>query len=175
MGEDVRQVTVANLVAEGVLERPMDGNHGELHPKGSDFVSNGVPFITAADLKEGWLDLRGCSRITEEQARGLRKGFARCGDVLLTHKATIGRTAVVGDLPAGLNAVVLSPQVTYYRVLRPEVLDPTFLRLYFDTPEFQSLLQSWSGGGVDPLVFGYYKTAGSTCSFGWDRDAADNR
>jgi hypothetical protein len=29
------------------LDRPLDGNHGEIHPKGEDFVAEGVPFIMA--------------------------------------------------------------------------------------------------------------------------------
>ena len=90
--------TVRQLVEDGVVRRPMDGDHGELHPKVQDFVSEGIPFITAADLANGKVDLESCNFITPEQANNLRKGFADTGDVLLTHKATIGRTAIVGKL-----------------------------------------------------------------------------
>ncbi len=107
--------TVRQLVDEGVIERPMDGNHGELHPKTSDFVPSGIPFIMASDLRDGVLDLDNCAFITPQLAQTLRKGFAKTGDVLLSHKATMGRTAIVHDLPTPY--VVLTPQVTYYRVL----------------------------------------------------------
>src|SRR4051794_17567075 len=89
--------TVQQLIAAGVLERPMDGNHGSIHPKTADFVRSGIPFIMASDLKGGRVDLEHCSFISEEQASRLAKGFSKPGDVLLSHKATIGRTAIVQE------------------------------------------------------------------------------
>ena len=88
-------LTVAQLVKRGIIEKPLDGNHGEIHPKGEDFVASGIPFIMASDINDGVADYIGCKFITRKQADSLRKGFARNGDVLLTHKATIGRTAIV--------------------------------------------------------------------------------
>ena len=76
MGSEWCTKTVQQLVDEGVLERPIDGNHGELHPKASDFVNQGIPFIMASDLVCGRVDMRHCAFISEEQARSLRKGFA---------------------------------------------------------------------------------------------------
>jgi type I restriction enzyme, S subunit len=36
-------VSVGNLIEQNILEKPLDGNHGEIHPKGTDFVSSGIP------------------------------------------------------------------------------------------------------------------------------------
>lgn len=137
--------TVRQLVADGVLERPFDGNHGELHPKARDFSASGIPFIMASDLKDGRVDMDGCSFISEELARGLRKGFAKEGDVLLSHKATMGRTAIVGPLRGPF--LMLTPQVTCYRVRDPGRLNARFLKFYFDGPEFQGLLNRWANKG----------------------------
>jgi type I restriction enzyme, S subunit len=157
VSETALRLTVKELVDRGVIERPMDGNHGEIHPKGDDFVAIGVPFITAADLRNGRVDVHRCAFIDEKQARSLRKGFAKVGDVLLTHKATIGRTAIVDFVPDGLNWLVLTPQVTYYRVLEPEVLNSRYLKFYFDSPKFQALLAAWSGGGSTRAYLGITK------------------
>ena len=35
---------ISELIADGVLEHPMDGNHGEKHPKTTDYVKTGIPF-----------------------------------------------------------------------------------------------------------------------------------
>lgn len=93
-----------------------DGNHGELHPTAADYVPDGIPFVMASDLGAGGVDLNGCKFITEEKARGLRVGFSRPQDVLLSHKGTLGAVAIV---PENLAApfLMLTPQVTYYRVL----------------------------------------------------------
>ena len=144
--------SVRSLVEDGVLDRPMDGNHGEIHPRGNDFVSHGIPFITASDVRDGRVDTTGCAFITEERAKNLRKGFAHSGDVLISHKATMGRTALVGQLDVPF--LMLTPQVTYYRVLDEDRLDRRFLRFYFDSPAFQSLFETWGQKGSTRAYLG---------------------
>ena len=90
MANEINVCTVQELISNGVLEKPLDGNHGGIHPKGSDFIDSGIPFIMASDLINGEVDTKGCKFISFEQASTLRKGFAKAGDVLLSHKATIG-------------------------------------------------------------------------------------
>lgn len=147
--------SVRELVSTRVLFKPIDGNHGELHPKKSDLLGKGVPFIMARDLKSGNVDLDSCSFISPEQAHRLRKGFAKAGDVLLSHKGTVGRTAIVGRLSAyGFPYIVLTPQVTYYRVADPSQLNPRYLRFYFDSPYFQAILKAWSQKGATRAYLG---------------------
>jgi len=114
-------------------------------------VPIGIPFIMASDLKEGRVDLLGCARITPEQARTLRKGFAKTGDVLLSHKGTIGRTALIGPIPH--EYLVLTPQVTYYRVVTT-LSQRRYLRYYFDSYDFQELLAAWANSGSTRAYLG---------------------
>lgn len=144
--------TVHDLIDKGFIEPPMDGNHGEIHPKASDYVASGVPFIMANDLCDGFVDLTQCSFITEKQAKSLRKGFAKPKDVLLTHKATLGRVAIV---PENCNYIVLTPQVTYYRIKKG--LSNVYLRYYFDSSYFQSMLESFAAGGSTRAYIGITK------------------
>ena len=144
--------TVGELVKRGVLERPIDGNHGEIHPKASDFVQEGVPFIMASDLKNGRVDYGNCAFITERQAESLRKGFAKNGDVLVTHKATIGETAIVDYDKHPY--IMLTPQVTYYRVKDKSVLSNRYLKAYFDSSLFQQTLKMMAGSGSTRAYLG---------------------
>jgi type I restriction enzyme, S subunit len=145
-------VTVKSLVEREVLYRPIDGNHGEIHPKTEDFVAEGVPFVMASDLKNGRIDYSGCAHITVKQAEGLRKGFAVNGDVLLTHKATIGETAIVEYDKHPY--VMLTPQVSYYRVRNPAVLDNRYLRHYFDSSLLQQTLHMLASSGSTRAYLG---------------------
>ena len=147
-----RVLTVEQLVNDGVLDKPLDGNHGGIHPKAADYVDNGVPFIMASDLEGGQINLSLCKFISEDQAKGLRKGFAKAGDVLLSHKATIGRTALVQE--SEFPFVVLTPQVTYYRVKNVARLDPVYLKTYFDSLTFQTILNQWAGAGSTRAYLG---------------------
>jgi type I restriction enzyme S subunit len=136
--ECIRFHNVQELVIAGVIEPPQDGNHGELHPTVKDFVEDGIPFIMANDIRDGLLCLDTCKRITEMQAQRLRIGFARSGDILLTHKGTVGLTTVV---PSGVGKFIMFlPQVTYYRVKDSTRLRPDFLSAVFTSEQFQSVL-----------------------------------
>lgn len=147
-----RTTTIGQLVKEGVIAPPTDGNHGEIHPKGSDFVSSGIPFVMASDIENGNVNLNSCKFITKIQADALRKGFSVEGDVLLTHKATIGRTAVVPKIDTPF--IMLTPQVTYYRVRNKNSLNNRFLKYCFDNKPFQETLALWSGAGSTRAYLG---------------------
>lgn len=128
--------TVRDLIVKGIVLEIQDGNHGERHPKVEDFVPDGIPFIAANCLNDGRLNLTTCDFLPPRWLKELRIGFAKADDVLLSHKGTIGLTAIV---PNRNEVVILSPQVTYYRT-DVDKLNPIFLRGYFQTDSFQSML-----------------------------------
>lgn len=148
---DWKTVSVASLVDDGILVKPQDGNHGEIHPTKADFVEEGIPFIMAADLIDGGVDTQNCRFISEKQARSLRIGFAKTGDVLLSHKGTIGRAAI---LTTDCDFVILTPQVTYYRTKDLNRLDRTYLYYYFLSSSFQSDLNREAAGGATRAYIG---------------------
>jgi type I restriction enzyme S subunit len=144
----VRERLIGDLEREGFILDIQDGNHGEIHPKASDYVDFGVPFVMASDILDGHVEVAQCSRITEQQARGLRKGFAVDRDVLLTHKGTIGSTALVrGADPYW----VLTPQVTYYRVDASLIL-PEFLNYAFRMPRFKKQMVTLADQATRPYI-----------------------
>jgi type I restriction enzyme, S subunit len=98
----------------------------------------------ASDLTEGSIDFKSCAYLRKEQADRLQKGFAREGDVLISHKATIGVTAIV---PKVDDYVMLTPQVTYYRILDRKVLNNVFLKAVFDSPLFQTQFRRVAADG----------------------------
>jgi len=132
--------TVGDLLGDGRIIEIQDGNHGEIHPKAAEYTSEGVPFIFANHISKNQVDLTTCPYLTQNRAGKLRVGFARPGDVLLSHKGSIGFTAIV---PVGLQTAVLSPQVTYYR-LNCKALDPFYTWAYFQTSFFRSELKRLS-------------------------------
>lgn len=138
-------LSVGELVKQNIIDKPLDGNHGGIHPKGTDFVGKGIPFIMATDIKNGKVDLINCKFITKKQADSLNKGFAITDDVLLTHKASLGRTAIVGEIETPY--IMLTPQVTYYRVKDKNKLNNKYLKYFFDSPAFQDTLLNHGDGG----------------------------
>lgn len=142
------KLTVKEAVKQGYIARPLDGNHGEKHPKGEDYVSEGVPFLMAQDLKDKRVDFNNCHFITEKQASTLKKGWAQTGDVLITHKGTIGRVAIVQS--SEYEKMLLTPQITYYRCLNG--IDNEYLAAYFTTRFFVEQLDRLTTGATRACV-----------------------
>ena len=135
-------MTVKEAVDRGYIDKPLDGNHGEKHPKASEYVESGVPFVMANNLVNGIVDYEHCSKIKRERADKLDKGFAHDGDVLITHKGTIGRTAIVHT---ELDYIMLTPQVTYYRPVKGIIA--SYLKSYFDTDYCQEEMKKLAASG----------------------------
>ncbi|MEN9302160.1 MAG: hypothetical protein RL264_589 [Bacteroidota bacterium] len=147
--EDWKFINVGEAIDLGYIEAPKDGNHGNIHPKKSDFVSSGIPFIMANNVFDNKVDLLNCHFISKKQADSLQKGFSIEGDVLLTHKGTVGNVAIVQDIKTPY--IMLTPQVTYYRV-NPKKIFNKFLKSYFETNGFQKVLEMLSGGGTRAYI-----------------------
>ena len=152
MPNNWKTYTVGELILQNIIEKPLDGNHGGTHPKGSDFINEGIPFVMASDIKRGNIDLVDCKFISKKQADSLRKGFAKEGDVLLTHKASIGRTAIVPKIKD--DYIMLTPQVTYYRVKNENILNNVYLKYYFNSDLFQNEINTRAGSGSTRAYIG---------------------
>lgn len=136
-----RLTPLGDLVEAGVIAPPQDGNHGEKHPKASDYVEEGIPFVMASDLLDGTVDFARSKKIPKLLADGLRIGFAERGDVLLSHKGTVGQVAYLAEIPT--EYVMLTPQVTYYRGRDRGRLEPLWLYYSFLSPDFQMQLRRY--------------------------------
>lgn len=148
--EDWEQRKLGDLVKDGILEAPLDGNHGEKHPTSDEYVESGIPFLMASDIHNGTVNISSCKYITKERAKKLDKGFARNGDVLLTHKATIGETAILGNLTT--EYAMLTPQVTYYRIKNEKRLNREYLYSFFNSLDFQTELKTKAAQSTRPYI-----------------------
>ena len=128
-----RLISVAELLLCGALLDVKDGNHGSNHPRSSEFVEQGTPFLMASDLGDGAVHWEEASRLGPETMSRLRVGFSRPNDVLFTHKASIGKTAMAD------RDCVLSPQVTYFRC-NPKFIEPRWLQSFLSSSLFLSQL-----------------------------------
>ena len=134
------EMTLGDALSKSYILAIQDGNHGEIHPKTSDFVQEGVPFVMANDFHYGMINFNNCYRISEKQYSSLRIGFSKPYDVLLSHKGTVGQVAIVPD---DCEKLMLTPQVTYYRCNKDKLL-PEFLRCWFSGQTFQGILSALS-------------------------------
>lgn len=128
---------INDLIKEGYITKVQDGNHGESHPVSAEFVDEGIPFVMASDISKGFVDTVNCKKITKNRADKLRIGFAYKGDVLLSHKASVGYTCIVEEADP---YIMLTPQVTLYRVDTTKLI-PEYLLYFFQLYTFQIILE----------------------------------
>lgn len=140
VAKEWRYCKIQELIKDGIITGVQDGNHGESHPVSAEFVKEGIPFIMASDISKGFVDFTTCKNITFERAEKLRIGFSIKDDVLLSHKASMGFTAIVPDVDP---YIMLTPQVTYYRCNKEKLL-PEFLHFFFQSYKFQKLFETYS-------------------------------
>lgn len=119
-----------------------DGNHGEYRPRPDEFNSHGVAFIRASDMDSGRILFSTSSRINDTAVARIRKGIGKAGDILLSHKGTVGKLAVAPD---DCEPFVCSPQTTFWRVLNPAKLDRRFLYFFMRSQAFREQLDSIKG------------------------------
>jgi type I restriction enzyme S subunit len=141
MAGEWQEATVTALQREGVL-LVEDGNHGEYRPQADEFVERGVAFIRAADIDGGRVLFDTSSKINDRARRRITKGIGLPGDVLLSHKGTIGKVALVPD---DAPPFVCSPQTTFWRSLNEDRLDRKYLYAFLRSPVFRAQLATRSG------------------------------
>jgi type I restriction enzyme, S subunit len=147
------KATFGHFVKQGAILGIQDGNHGNDHPKVSDFSDIGLPFVTANVVRNGRILFDKCYYLPPIWLKKLRIGFAQAGDVLLSHKGTLGLTAILNDK---FDTYIFSPQTTYYRA-NPENILPAYLKAYFDSDYFQWLLRKEGGNQATRAYLGITK------------------
>ena len=133
--------SVTDLERKGIL-LVQDGNHGNDRPRPDEFVPDGVAFVRAADVNSGRVSFSSASRINEVARSRIRKGVGQPGDVLLSHKGTVGRVAMV---PMNAPEFVCSPQTTFWRSLDDSSLDRIYLHCFMRSADFVAQLDSRKG------------------------------
>src|ERR1039457_5836339 len=132
MASDWPMATVSELQRDGIL-LVEDGNHGENRPRPDEFVDHGVAFIRAADMDAGRVLFESASKINGQARQRITKGIGAPGDVLLSHKGTVGKVALA---PEDAPPFVCSPQTTFWRTRDLSRLDRRFLYAFLRSREF---------------------------------------
>ena len=91
-------------------------------------------FVRAADMDgNGRIMFDSADRISDVALARIRKGKGAPGDVIFSHKGTVGKLAIA---PSDAPTFVCSPQTTFWRTLSVEKLDRGFLYAFMRSPLF---------------------------------------
>lgn len=100
----------------------------------SSVTGNG-PSSCAADMDGGRILFDVAARISDTARKRITKGAGTGGDVLLSHKGTVGKLALA---PLNAPPFVCSPQTTFWRTLNEEEIDRRYLYYYMCSADFRA-------------------------------------
>lgn len=80
-----------------------DGNYAAKYPRNEEFISAGVAFLRAVNIKAGRLDWKDMRFISHALHETLRKGHVKENDVILVTRGSIGEVAFVTSDFVGAN------------------------------------------------------------------------
>lgn len=93
--------------------------------------ANGVKYVRVVDMKEGGIDLSGIRSTTESISNEYRRSLLRTGDLLLSIRGHVGRTAVV---PSQLHGANITQDTARLAMVGA---NPLFIRECLRTPGLQ--------------------------------------
>jgi len=131
-------VEVTDLITCGVAKRP-------------DYVENGVPFLSAKNVKNGEVVWEGFKFITQEMHESLtKKNKPIRGDILYTRVGSFGEAAIVetdDEFSVFVSLTLIKP--------KHSILNNKFLKYYLNSSEVKArAANSLSGSGVGNLNVG---------------------
>ena len=122
----------------------VNGDRSTNYPKANDYISDGIPFISAADLGDGRIQNGGVKRITQTAYDRLRSGKISVKDILFCLRGSIGKIAFVR---AGETGAIASSLVI---VRAGERVDPHYLYFLLGSPAGQQAAMSLNNGSAQP-------------------------
>lgn len=114
------------------------------------FVDEGIPVLNGSNLNGFFLTEESFRYVTEEKADSLGKANAHRGDIVITHRGTLGQIVCIPETSKHDRYVISQSQ---FRVKCNEKVIPDYLVYYFHTPIGQhKLLSNASQVGVPALA-----------------------
>ncbi len=116
--------------------------------KSKDWKADGVPVIKIANLKDGFITLRGCSFVDENVARDASEFYLDPGDILISMTGYIGEVARVRDE----GRMLLNQRVGKFSIKNPTALDSGFLFCCLRDPNLKETFIAHAYGAAQPNI-----------------------
>ena len=131
-----------DLVPLGSLAKFINGDRGENYPKPTDYVTEGIPFLSATDVGEGKIAWRETKKISPESYSKLRSGQVQRGDLLFCLRGSLGKLGYVeNDLKGAIASSLVILRASNESIAR-------YLRFVLGSADAQSAIKSLDNGSV---------------------------
>src|SRR6266702_4345254 len=119
--------------------------------KVENFVSAGVPIIKGGNLNGAFINEDDFDYLTEEKANELSSSIAKRGDIVITHRGTIGQVGIIPEWSKFDKYIVSQSQLKLS--FNRTIVNPYFIYYYLRSPVGQRhLLANTSQVGVPAIA-----------------------
>jgi type I restriction enzyme S subunit len=132
------------LVTLKEVAKFINGDRSTNYPKGADYIPDGIPFISAADLSDEGVDQHKVKRITATAYERLRSGKIQHKDILFCLRGSIGKMAFVK--PNEIGAIASSLVI----VRANSQIDSRYLNFLLCSQAGQQAAMSLNNGSAQP-------------------------
>lgn len=141
--DDWDSVKIENVIAE-ISMGPFGSDI-----KVSNFVSEGVPVLSGSNIQTVRLVDGFKNYVTKEKAKSLKKAVASRGDIVVTHRGTLGQVAFISNNSMYEKYVISQSQ---FRARFRENVNPNWVALYFLSEKGARLLLEGKGHTGVPAI-----------------------
>lgn len=131
-----------DLVSIGLLASFINGDRGENYPKSTDYIENGVAFLSATDIGEGKIAWDKAKRISVGSYEKLRNGKVQRGDILFCLRGSLGKIGYVENEYKG----AIASSLVIIRASDESLA--LYLRFILNSKEVQGVIKSLDNGSV---------------------------
>lgn len=123
----------------------LNGDRGKNYPAKSKLVTDGIPFVSAGNIKDGTVKAAGLLCMTPDQYHALKAGKLKKGDTLFCIRGSLGKH---GTYPFKQGAIASS--LVIIRSDTKLSIDEQFLNLLLDSPLTALEIRKRSNGTAQP-------------------------
>ncbi len=141
-----RRMTVMNDLIDEISMGPFGSDITIDNYKGS-----GIPVLNGSNISGVKLTESFKNFVTPDKAKSLKKANAKRGDIVITHRGTLGQVAYI-PYDSNFDGYIIS-QSQFRLSLKKDLVDPVYFTYYFHTTEGQKRLLSFKNHvGVPALA-----------------------
>jgi type I restriction enzyme S subunit len=121
-----------------------NGDRGKNYPSRSAYVKEGIPFISAGNIKDNYIDFESLNYIPKERYNKLSNGKIKKGDILFCLRGSLGKFAHInGEMVGGIASSLV--------IIRPSTkIDTNYLIKYLESNLCQEMVLKYNNGAAQP-------------------------
>jgi type I restriction enzyme S subunit len=126
----------------------IDGDRSSNYPKRSEFVDDGVLFLSTKNINQDKIDLSEVNFITREKFESIKKGRVQPLDIVMTTRGSIGKVALFN---CEYSTALINAQMLIIKA-DDKTINQIYLFYLLCSQEYQEVIKNFASGSAQPQI-----------------------